>query len=426
MTRGPLPELPHFPGKTLIPESPVPVHIPEPNNIPVLQNQIDQHFNLMSTHMAKRPASHGPGILGFDETHHHHHQSSSLPQVAVPAESNLSNSSEKMKGRFDKSRETEVDNDFATNFEGNMSNGQEPDALSNHLNSVTQPSIINGVFEDLSIPTPQKLTPISLTQNLKPIADTLQAATGQPEQTQDELVSQEPSSTVSKDPGEPTFHTQSPGSGVNDEGVNYQALLDNISPSTSTAPTAENLSSISAAAHSSIANISTPSSTQNPIATLPIPAGLPPRPPPQEKPAIHPNYVPGEDIRSYHRPTAQNGNVPPSIASQPSNSYRPPQGYPYHNSVAPNGLPPPPLATFQQSMSQPSQAQSNSQTLEGHHGDEHERKTGRSGPQYVIEDERPRRPEVERLYDEFIREEAVYVSEGTWDRFPQGSRLFVG
>lgn len=34
--------------------------------------------------------------------------------------------------------------------------------------------------------------------------------------------------------------------------------------------------------------------------------------------------------------------------------------------------------------------------------------------------------ELEKLYDEFTSEEAKYVAEGVWDRFPPGSRLFVG
>ena len=33
---------------------------------------------------------------------------------------------------------------------------------------------------------------------------------------------------------------------------------------------------------------------------------------------------------------------------------------------------------------------------------------------------------MEKLYEEFLHDEAIYVAEGTWDRFPQGSRLFVG
>jgi hypothetical protein len=40
----------HFRGKTLTPESPRPLHIPEPANIPVLENQMDPVFNDTSTY----------------------------------------------------------------------------------------------------------------------------------------------------------------------------------------------------------------------------------------------------------------------------------------------------------------------------------------------------------------------------------------
>jgi hypothetical protein len=40
----------HFRGKTLTPESPRPLHIPEPSNIPVLENQMDPVFNDTSTY----------------------------------------------------------------------------------------------------------------------------------------------------------------------------------------------------------------------------------------------------------------------------------------------------------------------------------------------------------------------------------------
>ena len=49
---------------------------------------------------------------------------------------------------------------------------------------------------------------------------------------------------------------------------------------------------------------------------------------------------------------------------------------------------------------------------------------GQSGEE--IDDEVPWTPDIERLWTEFQKEEAIYVSEGLWDRFPQGSRLFVG
>lgn len=42
------------------------------------------------------------------------------------------------------------------------------------------------------------------------------------------------------------------------------------------------------------------------------------------------------------------------------------------------------------------------------------------------EDETPWPPGVQRKYDEFLQQERKYVTEGQWDRFAIGSRLFVG
>ncbi|KMU92372.1 hypothetical protein CIHG_10176 [Coccidioides immitis H538.4] len=42
------------------------------------------------------------------------------------------------------------------------------------------------------------------------------------------------------------------------------------------------------------------------------------------------------------------------------------------------------------------------------------------------DDEAPWGPETQKKYDEFLHDERVYVTEGVWDRFAPGSRLFVG
>lgn len=55
MTPIPPDEAIHFRGKTLTPESPRPLHIPEPSNIPVLENQMDPIFNDTSTY--EQPSS---------------------------------------------------------------------------------------------------------------------------------------------------------------------------------------------------------------------------------------------------------------------------------------------------------------------------------------------------------------------------------
>ncbi|KAI4186694.1 MAG: hypothetical protein L6R41_003310, partial [Letrouitia leprolyta] len=118
--------------------------------------------------------------------------------------------------------------------------------------------------------------------------------------------------------------------------------------------------------------------------------------------------------------------------AQPANPIKPAQGFnhplPSNASIGSNGLPPPPLATFQQAppqtaqVSQPSPVPPQSRQSEGFAGiADRSVVTLESNP-----DEAPWPPDLEKLYDEFSNEEAKYVAEGVWDRFPSGSRLFVG
>jgi hypothetical protein len=48
-------------------------------------------------------------------------------------------------------------------------------------------------------------------------------------------------------------------------------------------------------------------------------------------------------------------------------------------------------------------------------------------PGAITDDEdAPFPPDVERQFDEFLHDERVNVTEGNWDKFPDGSRLFIG
>jgi nuclear polyadenylated RNA-binding protein 3 len=44
----------------------------------------------------------------------------------------------------------------------------------------------------------------------------------------------------------------------------------------------------------------------------------------------------------------------------------------------------------------------------------------------LSEDDQPWTPDTQRKYDKFIEDERKYVSDGKWEQFPYGSRLFVG
>jgi len=418
MTSASPPEATHFRGKTLTPESPVPVHIPEPQNIPVLMNQNDLVFNNMSTHMEQR---YPPQKTAMTEADGFHHQFSDLfAQVIMPNETTSSRTDENAQGVDDHMDENGGD-EYAPAYEGDLTQRQQLDTSRIYLTANDQPPVPSD-HETLANPAKNTSTSFTPIQSQNPSINTTQAITTSLDRSQGTPVSQGPGAAALLSPKESETQSQTSSLGVNGEFVNYQVLLDNLSPSTSTAPTSEVVISTTTAAP---LGTSSPGSVQPPIATLPVPAGLPPRPPPQEKPAIHPNYNPGEDIRSYHNPpTAQNSNASTSYSSQSNSTQRPPQGYIHNNGLAPNGLPPPPVATFQQPLPKNTQAQSSPQEQQYRQRDNYARNSGRAPVEG--EDEQARRPDVERLYEEFLRDEAIYVAEGTWDRFPQGSRLFVG
>jgi hypothetical protein len=133
----------------------------------------------------------------------------------------------------------------------------------------------------------------------------------------------------------------------------------------------------------------------SPTTSLPAAPSLPPRPPPQAKGATNPNYNPHDDIRSYHPHSAHRGsaqvapiNVRGGAGDQQGRSNLSPStpGYPQRNLS--------------------DQARSEE-------------------PDDVDEDQRwP--PEINRIYEEFLNEERKFVTEGQWEKFPYGSRLFIG
>lgn len=418
MTSNPPSDAQYFRTKTLTPESPIPVHYPEPSHIPVLQNQIDPVFNLMSTHM-DQPSSPGdnPGSINHLPQKHHPYAT----QVnAAAASSNqgiadygrTSNGHEPDQG--DKDYVLPFENeDLAENSVEEQNTDNSPNTSPNNLStSAAQPSATIAADETLS-PNPQddQSTP-SLNQTRQTFSGFSQANPDLPQHIQD-------ASTVRNADADPML--ESPDNSddqTQDGGVNYQTLLDNLSPSTATAPVAENITSSTTAAPSTASKVPRPSSPESPISALPLPPGLPARPPPQEKPAIHPNYTTGEDIRSYHYPHVQTTNTPTPSASQANNPIRPAQGLnhplPPNANVGSNGLPPPPLATFQQPPSQTTQPpQATSTTPQSVQPNDLGKLADRSS--VAIENnqnEAPWAPELEKLYDEFLKEELSTLLKG--------------
>ncbi|KAI4943661.1 hypothetical protein J4E86_009624 [Alternaria arbusti] len=160
--------------------------------------------------------------------------------------------------------------------------------------------------------------------------------------------------------------------------VDVQALLDSLTPAANNAPAAQ---------YASAQMSSQSPQTQHHASSLPSATNLPARPPTQEQPATHPNYNPSDDIRSYH---PQSQQAP--IAQQKGNG-----------SLQP-------LNVQSQDFSTPNQAQQ------------------QPGDRSETPDDEDQRwpPEVNRRYEEFLDQERKFVTEGQWDQFPMGSRLFIG
>jgi len=180
-------------------------------------------------------------------------------------------------------------------------------------------------------------------------------------------------------------------------GVDIQALLDNI-----TANAEKN-----AASSLHTPKSATPTATSFPKGFLPPHASLPPRP---EIPRIGFR----DDISKYHPTLTQSNSI---------HTYNPPPGVhvPLISAGAPgtstesrNGLPPPPTASFAQNGSSSSPTGANRPSLD-------ERKLSVSE---TMNTKWP--PEINKKYDEFLRDEQEHVKSGMWGDFPKDSRMFIG
>ena len=403
------PEAHHY-RNSQTPESPRPLHLPEPFNIPVLQNQMDPIFNDTTTYDVVPNST----VSNSSDPNHADHVVQGVP-LQIPntcaqpesysegqSHANVQNS-----GSYSLVLNGTTENQaISTNSYAHTSNATAPD-LQRTLDSLAQ-----------------------FTENFNANAELVveQAASGGEASNEDDLLPKtEVSASDSHSQPDPPVRPDSPDT-VSKEGVNYQSLLDTLSQSAATAPIADTLTAPTTASanEGTIPQVG----SEKP---LPVGAGLPPRPPPQEKPAIHPNYSPNESIRSYHQLPPQNVNSAPY---QPqTTSYRPSAGLGTGSNIPPlpantraaNGLPPPPVATFQQSPASVAPIQSPSvPSLRDLGGSVTKSPSQRHESQGIDDEEQPWGADIQKKYDQFLHDERIYVTEGVWDRFPPGSRLFVG
>lgn len=425
MTPGSPDEALHFRGKTLTPESPRPLHVAEPTKIPVLQNQMDPVFNDTSTYF-DTPLSdlengsqmhHQNGHYAESENvtryqaldHHHYQEYHQPPPSSTQTQGSFHTGSLQADDQsVDKKNETSLSAGTATakpSLPSNQSAVADED-------SSTAPAI--AANSSLTVlPSSDPAAPLAHPNPDVPPSASSQAAQILP--VANEVNHAVASWAAQSAPHDRLDYQAKPEDNTGEGGVDFQNLLDNLPPPSTAAPSPP------------LPSETAPSSADD---VSEAPQGLPPRPPPQEKPSIHPNYHPTDDIRSYHQLHPHPASVSTTYPSQQSN-YQSNLGLP---SLAASGapgtasgassLPPPPGPSFQQPA--PSTAESSQEppaTAASPNG-RIEKPVGR-----VVkpgDEDVPWGPDVQKKYDQFLHDERVYVTEGLWDRFPAGSRLFVG
>ncbi|KAF5136822.1 putative RNA-binding protein C3H8.09c [Metarhizium anisopliae] len=161
-------------------------------------------------------------------------------------------------------------------------------------------------------------------------------------------------------------------------------------------PTESNADSDPSPASPAQAEPPTGSASLSSSTTLPSTSSLPPRPP--QPHSASPLYA------SQHHPAGANPNATAAVVAQPNTGQAPS----YHIGSAPGtstdpvaSLPLPPASGLNASPY-------STQTAPGYSADQ-----GRD-------------VEYQRQWDQFMADERQYMSEAKWDRFPEGSRIFIG
>ncbi|KAJ5835152.1 hypothetical protein N7447_001178 [Penicillium robsamsonii] len=369
MTPSPPDEALHFRGKTLTPESPRPLHIPEPSNIPVLENQMDPVFNNTSTYERsvynQVPKTHEWLHGGLKDD-----QGGPSTQDAGSFQGSQPNRG--MQNEITTSAYYPLNPASGSENRGQLSSGfSHPDSTYSHA---------------------APIAPVS--QGFATGSEVDHAHNPEQSKMPDRLVAEE-------------------RVGHNAD-VNFQSLLDNLSLPNPGAT----IPAVSTAENSSLHQAPAGDSLKS--------QGTHAHPQAQSHASIQAHYTPNGE--AYHQiPSAHDAaTTSPTYSAQPSNTQTQNQSRPFNiasgGASAVNNLLP--IGTFPQTPSTGAESQGSLQEPSVASKKCRVDKQGR--PIKPADDDAPWGPEVQKKYDEFLHDERIYVTEGLWDRFPMGSRLFVG
>ncbi|KIW69726.1 hypothetical protein PV04_05586 [Phialophora macrospora] len=397
----PPPEAQRF-GRDQTPESPRPVHLPEPSTIPVLMNQMDPVFNDTETYNIPHnqtfsPYSDSARAMNENDTN----EANADEQDAVQ---NFLRGAEEENARLNDPAQFPSTHGQMTQNDSNV----EAHLLSALANASTYPQ-----SSDAHANPPQD-QPV----NAEAESHTSDGLNPAPEPTTNPDANDKTQHALaaSSSDSEPTVKLEPQ---PNQGGVDYQSLLDTISQSASTAPAADPVS----------APTTTASLTyQGTQSVLPVP-GLPPKPPTQAPSSDPPNVhtfptVSGDQQGQFQQVTQEGQSLPVNQEAQ----HQPvsPDAFGHANGVGSSGTFPASFLPQSLPMQAPGvvawpQAGNQISPISPAQSLQPSEATRSADPA-----ERPWTPRTQALYDSFLEDERRYVTEGIWDKFPSGSRLFVG
>ena len=466
------PEEPHFQSEPSIlsPASPKPIHFPTPTNIPVLENQMDVAYNQTEAHMSD-PAMHDtevrPDVWRDPNEQQREAEADHASPFSTGGEAMETTDETGVQATEEKTDSNDTDSHAAdpepqpapvSNTASHEANGN----LEMEVTSEAQPTDIVQPSSDPSVPTAEASAPnptnaFQTQPELYEVEQTPSASTfngGVDVQSLLDTLQTAPASTTAN--AGASANTAPPADGMT-VATTLTPSQQPYTPSQQAPPGIEDASSPLSAS-----GLGAP------------PSGLPPRPPPQEQPLIHPNYVHSQHIRDYHphaahpafQPHARSTSGSQSqgnVADLNSKNYVPPVHSPSGGTLSalpqsatlstpsysanaasipgsayvPNGQPSqyatpgsfaaspatatsPGFAGSPQNMYAPNQYPMTNTPIESR------REIKLRDGEMPRPEDRPWDAEVQRKYDEFIEDERRFVSEGRWEQFPQGSRLFVG
>ena len=395
-------------GRDQTPESPRPVHLPEPSTIPVLLNQMDPVFNDTETYNIPHNQTFSPysdSARAMNES-----DPAADEQDAVQ---NFLRGAEEENARLDDpahfpstngqiiQNESSIDINLFSALANASAYPQPSDA---HANPPPGPPVkVEDPQFTSNAPRPGPEPNINLdTSDTNPAS----LAAGLFESG-------------------PTVKFESP---LKQGGVDYQSLLETISQSASTAPAADSVSAPTTVA-SFVQHGAQP--------TLSVP-GLPPKPPVQAQVVDFSNVYAFRNASDQPGPfpvVKQEGHFQPPRQEEESQNVNPEemQYQPVHSdlfnvtngavSAAPYPAHFPGHSASMQAPGTGAWPPSSNQLspISPAQSVQAPEPTRSADPM-----ERPWTPRTQSRYDSFLEDERSYVTEGIWDKFPMGSRLFVG